>query len=259
MTSRLHGARVGLLSACLAAGSIAMALAQTASSDSTLNHLTAAERKAGWTLLFDGKSLDNWRGYKKADASGTRWVVQDGLLCLPPAEGSDTHGARDIVSKEQFDQFELTWDWRISQGGNSGLKYFVVEDQDAAIGHEYQLIDDERHPDAKIGPKRQTAALYDVLPAANRPVKPAGEWNHSRVVVKDTTVEHWLNGTKVLTYQLSSESLKQAIAQSKFKNVARFGTPQRAHILLQDHGNAVCYRNVKIKSATAATPKPSAP
>jgi hypothetical protein len=207
-----------------------------------------AEQKAGWTLLFDGKSLDGWRAYKRPDASGTRWVVKDGLLCLAPGDSTDTRGARDIVSTKAYSQFELTWDWRVSAGGNSGLKYFVLEDRDAAIGHEYQLIDDTKHPDAKVGPHRQTAALYDVFPAANRPSKPAGEWNTSRVVVRGNDVEHWLNGTKVLAYTLDSPALREAIAKSKFKDVERFGKPQQGLILLQDHGDAVCYRNVKIQA-----------
>ena len=139
--------------------------------------LTAEETRAGWKMLFDGKTLNGWRGYKKPDATTSRWLVEDGMLTLPKNDGKDTHGARDLISTETFDHFELAWDWKIALAGNSGMKYFVLEDQDSAIGHEYQMIDDERHPDAKVGPKRQTSALYDVLAAANRPLKPAGEWN----------------------------------------------------------------------------------
>jgi len=217
------------------------------------NHLSPDEQKAGWTLLFNGTSLDGWRAYKRPDASGTRWVTKDGLLCLAPGDSKDTRGARDIVTAKPYAQFELAWDWRVSEGGNSGLKYFVLEDRDAAIGHEYQLIDDAKHPDAKIGPHRQTAALYDVMAAANRPSKPAGEWNTSRVVVRGKDVEHWLNGTKVLAYTLDSPALREAIAKSKFKDVERFGKPQSGLILLQDHGDAVCYRNVKVRPLTGAS------
>jgi hypothetical protein len=225
--------------------------AQTANTQTAT--LTAAEKQEGWSLLFNGTSLDGWRAYKKADAAGTRWAVKDGLLCLQPGDSSDTRGARDIVSAKTFDQFDLSWEWRISPGGNSGVKYFVLEDRDAAIGHEYQVIDDTKHADAKIGPHRQTAAFYDVLPAANRPTKAAGEWNQSRVVVKGTHVEHWLNGTKVLEYELASEPLRAAIAKSKFKGIERFGKPQKGHILLQDHGDAVCYRNVRIRSTNGTS------
>ena len=104
--------------------------------------------------LFDGKTLTGWRGYKRPDAAGSRWRVEDGMLTLPADNGKDTRGARDIISTETFDRFDLQWEWKIAQGGNSGLKYFVLEDRDGAIGHEYQLIDDERHPDAKVGPHR---------------------------------------------------------------------------------------------------------
>jgi hypothetical protein len=212
------------------------------------NQLSPAEKKAGWTLLFDGTSLDGWRAYKRADASGTRWVVKDGLLCLDPGDKTDTRGERDIVTTKPYSQFELAWDWRISEGGNSGLKYFVLEDRESAIGHEYQLIDDAKHPDAKIGPHRQTAAFYDVLPATDRPTKPVGEWNTSRVVVRGNDVEHWLNGKKVLGYTLDSPALREAIAKSKFKGIERFGKVQPGLILLQDHGEAVCFRNVKVRA-----------
>ena len=126
--------------------------------------LTAEETRAGWKMLFDGKSLNGWRGYKQPDSAGTRWSVQDGVLTLAKNDGKDTHGSRDLISTETFDHFELAWEWRIALGGNSGMKYFVLEDMDSAIGHEYQMIDDERHPDAKVGPKRQTSALYVCSP-----------------------------------------------------------------------------------------------
>jgi 3-keto-disaccharide hydrolase len=224
-----------------------------AGSAEPINQLTAAEKKAGWILLFDGKSLNGWRGYKKTDTAGTRWQVEDGLLTVNPGNGSDTRGALDIITAVQFDRFDLTWEWRIAEGGNSGLKYFVLEDLPSAIGHEYQLIDDERHADAKVGPHRQTAALYDVLPAQNRPLKPAGQFNQSRIVSNGTTVEHYLNGTRVLQYELDSPALREAIAKSKFKDVERFGKPQNGLILLQDHGDAVCYRNVKIRAGNGTS------
>jgi hypothetical protein len=221
-------------------------------SDSPVNTLTATERKSGWMLLFDGASLNGWRGYNKPDATGTRWRVEDGLLTVPPSSGQDTRGALDLITTETFDRFELAFEWRIAEGGNSGVKYYVLEDQPAAIGHEYQVIDDERHPDAKIGPHRQTAALYDVLPAANRPLRPAGEFNQSRIVANGTTVEHWLNGKQVLQYTLDSPALRDAIAKSKFKDIARFGKLQKGHILVQDHGDRVWYRNIKVRRLSSS-------
>ena len=233
-----------IAAAATAASLATVAIEQT---PAAVNQLTAAEKKAGWTLLFNGTSLDGWRGYKRPDAAGARWKVADGFLIVDPGDGKDTRGQRDIISVATFDRFELTWEWRVSEGGNSGVKYFVLEDMDSAIGHEYQVIDDERHADAKIGPHRQTAALYDVLPAANRPLRPAGQINQSRIVSDGKTVEHFLNGTRVLRYELDSPALREAIAKSKFKDVARFGKLQNGHILLQDHGDRVWYQNIKIR------------
>jgi inosose dehydratase len=207
----------------------------------------SAASAAGWISLFDGKTLHGWRGYKRDDARATRWKVEDGMLTVEPATGQDTRGALDLITRDTYDTFEMSFEWRIAPGGNSGVKYFVLEDRDAAIGHEYQIIDDERHPDAKTGPKRQTSAFYDVLPAEHVPLKPAGEFNHSRIVVSKQTVEHWLNGTCVLRYELGSPGLAAAIDESKFKGIERFGKLQAGHILLQDHGDRVWYRNIRIR------------
>ena len=221
-------------------------------------HLAAATQgpAAGAAIsLFDGKSLQGWRGYRQADATGTRWSVQDGTLTLPPRDASDTRRSRDIITTDTYDHFDLTWDWKVAPGGNSGLKYYVLEDSNSAIGHEYQILDDERHADAKVGAHRQTAALYDVLAAPKpRPVKPAGEWNTSRILAAPsgtvpggTRVSHYLNGERVLEYELDSPELRAAIAKSKFKDVSRFGKLHKGHILLQDHNDQVWYRNIRIQ------------
>jgi hypothetical protein len=207
---------------------------------------TAAD-SSGWIQLFDGKDLKGWRGYNKPDATETRWKAEDGLLTIGSNGAGDTHGQRDLITDATFDQFDLRWEWKISQGGNSGVKYFILEDRPDAIGHEYQMIDDERHPDAKIGPHRQTASFYDVFPAHDRPLKPAGEWNTSEVIVKGKHVTHILNGKTVLEYDLESPELKAAIEKSKFKGIERFGKLQNGHILVQDHGDQVWFRKIEIK------------
>ena len=209
---------------------------------------TGTTADGSWVQLFDGKDLKGWRGYKKPDASETRWKVENGMLTINSNGAGDTKGQRDLITDATYEQFDLRWEWKISQGGNSGVKYFVLEDENSAIGHEYQVIDDERHPDAKIGPHRQTAAFYDVFPAHDRPLKPAGEWNTSEVIVKGKHVTHILNGKTVLEYDLESPELKAAIAKSKFKDVARFGKLQPGHILVQDHGDQVWYRKIEIKT-----------
>ena len=231
----------------LAAVMLAAAVAVVQGARDT-NEAKGTQEQGKWTPLFNGKDLKGWRAYKKPDASGTRWTVVDGMLTIASSGAGDTRGARDLITDATFEQFDLRWEWKIAQGGNSGVKYFVLEDQDSAIGHEYQLIDDERHPDAKIGPHRQTAALYDVFPAHDRPLKPAGEWNTSEVIVKGKHVTHLLNGKTVLEYDLESPELKAAIAKSKFKDVARFGKLQPGHILVQDHGDQVWYRKIEIKN-----------
>ncbi len=211
------------------------------------NTLTDAEKKAGWTLLFDGKTINGWRPYGSTNAPGPGWQVVAGVL-------TKVKGARggDIVTVKQYDNFELSWDWRVESAGNNGLKYLVTEKRKGAPGHEYQMIDDERHPDGKVGPKRQTASFYDVLPpAANRPSKPGGEWNSSRVLIQGNHVEHWLNGAKVLEYELGSEAVKAAVALSKFKTAEGFGTKIAGHIMLTDHQDEAAFKNMKLRELPA--------
>jgi hypothetical protein len=220
------------------------------------NSLTPAEQQAGWRLLFDGVSPSAWRGYQKPDLQGLRWIVKDGCLALPPSDGSDTRGARDIVSRDEFGDFELAWEWRVTPGANSGVKYFVQETRPAAIGHEYQIIDDDRHADARLRDgRRSTAAFYDVLaaPAAKGRTRPVGEFNESRIVVKGNRVEHWLNGARVLEYELDTNDLRARIADSKFKDIDGFDKHQRGHLLLQDHGDSVCYRSIKVRELGTGT------
>lgn len=211
------------------------------------NTLTDAEKSGGWKLLFDGKSLAGWTSFKKSTPPDKGWDIQDGWL-----HHIAKAGGGDLVSADKFSEFELSWEWRIADGGNSGLKYFIADDRKGgAVGHEYQMLDDDKHPDGKKGLNRQTAAFYDVLDPVNRPVKKPGEINQSRVLVQGMHVEHWLNGAKVLEYELGSDALKAAIAKSKFKGVEGFGTRFPGRLLLQDHGDEVFVRNLKLRDLTA--------
>ena len=231
---------------------VTFAIAAAAQTATPSNTLSAEEKAAGWTLLFDGSSMSQWRGYQKPDTTGLRWQVKDGCLGLPPADGADTRGSRDLITRDQFGDFELKWQYRISPGGNSGVKYFVTETREAAIGHEFQIIDDEKHPDAKLRDNRRTGSFYDVLAAPAAKPRGPGEWNEGRILVKGNHVEHWLNGSKILEYTLDSDDLRKAIADSKFKDMAGFDKHQRGHILLQDHGDQVCYAGIKIRPLAAS-------
>ncbi len=203
------------------------------------NQLTVAEKKAGWKLLFDGKSLAGWRNYKKPSPPQHGWVIENGCLKLEP----NSH-AGDIITLEKFNDYDLQWDWKIPAKSNNGVKYLVSEERGNSPGPEYQMIDDA----IEIPAKRQTASLYDILPPKNaKPLKPVDQWNHSRILVRGNHVEHWLNGAKVLEYELGSAKLNAAIGQSKFKDVKNFGEKIEGHILLTEHNDEAWFRNIKIR------------
>ncbi len=232
------------LSLCL----VVLACLLSARTASAAHHqLTALEEKAGWKLLFDGKTTKGWRGYKLSAMPAKGWKIEDGIL---KKVGGERGG--DIITVETFNDFDLIWEWRISPGGNNGIKYLVTEERPSAPGHEYQMIDDTKNPDAKVGTQRVTASFYDVLPPSDdKPLKPVGEWNQSRVLLQGNHVEHWLNGKKVLEYELGSDALKAAVAKSKFKDSPGFGEKIKGHILLTDHHDECWFRNIKIRELQA--------
>lgn len=210
------------------------------------NTLTPRERAEDWRLLFDGKTTEGWRGFHRRDFPARGWAVEDGCLAHR-ARG----GGGDIITAEQFASFDLRLEWRIAPGSNSGLKYFVTEDlprTGAALAFEFQLIDDERHPDARRGVTHSTGALYDLIAPGKKSLRPAGEWNEARLLARGRHVEHWLNGAKVVEFERGSERLKTLIAGSKYKGIRGFGEAERGHLLLQDHGDAVWFRNLKIRA-----------
>lgn len=220
------------------------------------NHLTNYERQNGWKLLFDGKSSDGWRGAYKKTFPDKDWKVNNGTITVYESEGKEGGEGGDIVTTGEYKSFDLSFEFKLTPGANSGVKYFVTlaeNNTGSAIGLEYQVLDDSLHPDAKLGRNgdRTLASLYDLIPS-NKPksvIRPIGKWNTGRIVAyPDNHVEHYLNGIKVLEYVRGSKEFKDLVAISKFKVWNNFGEAPEGHILLQDHGNTVSYRSIKIKN-----------
>jgi hypothetical protein len=215
--------------------------ADTSDAETTDQPATQSE---DWEVLFDGSSLDKWRNFK-SDSLNPQWQIEEGTLTLTG------EGAGDIVTKEEYEDFELDIDWKISEGGNSGLFFHVVEaDSLERVWHsgpEYQFLDNERHPDAQYHNHR-AGDNYDMQAVSKETVKPAGEWNTTRLIVNNGHVEHWLNGEKVVEYELGSQAWEDSLAQSKFSAHPLYGRAGKGHIALQDHGDQVWFRNIKIKT-----------
>ncbi|MPZ17428.1 MAG: DUF1080 domain-containing protein [Luteitalea sp.] len=207
-----------------------------------LNTLSPEEGDAGWELLFNGKDLTGFRGFKSASAT-TSWKVADGAI-------SYVGDGTDLVTEQEFSNFELVFEWKLAPGGNSGVMYQVTEEGDETYwsGPEYQILDNVRHPDAKQGSNgnRTAGACYDLYPPSTDASKPAGEWNWSKIVVNGDHVEHWLNGQKVVEYERDSADWNQRLEASKFTEWPMFAVASTGHIVFQDHESDVWYRNIKV-------------
>ncbi len=226
------------------------------------NVLSEQEKKDGWRLLWDGQTTAGWRSPKSDAFPDKGWKIKNGELCVEAFGNGESAAGGDIITKERFSNFELMVDFQTTTNCNSGIKYFVQPNLDpitgtgataavgSAIGLEYQILDDANHPDAKLGRdgNRTLGSLYDLIPAsANKKPNPHGQWNTARIVVIGSHVEHWLNGEKILEYERGTPAFRELVAQSKYKTIPGFGEWKDGHILLQEHGSQVAYRNVKIR------------
>lgn len=224
----------------------------TAAPEFKLNTLTASEQSAGWKLLFDGTTTNGWHNYN-TDTLGKCWKVEDGSLALDPAMKRivDGNGLDEyLVSDDEYENFELNLEWKLSPCGNSGILFDVIQSKDYSTpyqtGPEMQVLDNTCHPDTRFVTHR-AGDLYDMIACKYVTVKPVGEWNKVRLIKNKGKVEHWLNGVKVVEYEMYTDKWKEMIKASKFKDWTGFGTAVKGYISLQDHGDKVWYRNIKIK------------
>ena len=216
------------------------------------NTLTDKEVKEGWKLLFDGKTASEWMNAKSRKFPSTGWLIKDGTMTVNSGTGTQNTGG-DIVSVNKYKDFELVVDFKYTPGANSGIKYFVDTETNngelASIGCEYQILDDKLHPDAKLGinGNRTLAGLYDLIPPKNKRDNGPDKWNHAIIIVKGNHVQHWLNGLMTVEYERGTPAWKELVATSKFKTSPGFGEVKEGRLLLQDHGNIVSFKNIKIR------------
>jgi hypothetical protein len=226
-----------------------------------VNVLTAQEKAQGWHLLFDGKTFAGWRGLGYESVPGKHWAIENGAIKkvaakdVPPGPDGKPLTGGDLMTIETFEDFELAFEWKIGLAGNSGVKYNVSEEVSrgnppqghAALGFEYQVLDDDLHEDAKNGPNRTAAALYDLVGPRGKTLRPVGEYNTARIVFVRGRGEHWLNGRKVLDFDLATPLFAELLAKSKFRTIPHFADLRKGHIVLQDHGDEAWFRNIKIR------------
>jgi hypothetical protein len=217
------------------------------------NTLTEQEVRTGWKLLWDGESTNGWRGAKLDHFPAKGWVVENGVLKALKGGGGESANGGDIVTIRKYRNFILKVDFKITKGANSGVKYFVNPDlnkgEGSAIGCEYQILDDEVHPDAKLGVNgnRTLGSLYDLIPAPENKPFVTDSFNTAVIMVKDSKAEHWLNGVKIVEYERNNQMWNALVAYSKYKDWPDFGNAVEGNILLQDHGDEVWFKNIKIK------------
>jgi hypothetical protein len=231
--------------------SIHFAVAQSNNANDAMpNKLTPAEIKKGWKLLFDGSTLTGWKTYNRSDMA-TSWGVKDGAIFLDAKKGRSDVAKGDLVTLEDYDDFEFSVEWKISDCGNSGIMYRIVEDpkykQPYLTGPEMQVLDNKCHPDAKIITHR-SGDFYDVMASKTENVKPAGEWNSVKIIMKGYKLEQWQNGVRQIKLTLGSDEINAIVEKSKWKNQKDWGKALIGKIGLQDHGDAVWFRNIKIRS-----------
>ena len=218
------------------------------------NTLTAEEKAAGWKLLWDGKTTDGWRSARGPQFPKGGWTIANGELVVNETGGAESAAGGDIITVDKYSDFELLVDFKITPGANSGIKFFVDpalnKGEGSSIGPEFQILDDERHPDAKLGRNgnRTIGSLYDMITAPkDKKVMPIGEWNQARILSDGKHVTYWLNGEKTVEFERGSDEWRNMVAASKYKVWPNFGELPEGHILLQDHGNKVFFRNIKIR------------